>query len=450
MQNKNNYLRGRKMPIVSIIIPVYNAEKYLGRCIDSVLQQEWTDFELILADDGSTDDSGILCDGYAAKDARIRVLHKGNSGVSDTRNQCISIARGRYLQFIDSDDWITPDATKLLVEAAERSGAGMVIADFYRVAGERLIAKGAIEEEGLLSKEEFAECMMENPADFYYGVLWNKLYRRDIIKMHQLSMNVDISWCEDFLFNLEYFCYADSYYVLQAPVYYYVKRKGSLVSQGMSMSKTIKMKAEAFECFNQFYRNVWDGEEYEKKRRGLYRFFIDVAGDGFVPPILYRGVQKLGSERISLHRQTAMEEGILSDFYCSRKLFEQEIIAVAEQYGLKAKDAVLLLYVKEPRRVHNRKELADILGMPKKALSRSLQILQAFNMIQVSEEKDADTGFRELILSPLPAAEPILAALRQVQDHYDAVRFAGLTEEEIADYRMLTEKVKSNICETLK
>ena len=96
-------------PKVSIIIPIYNAQMHLKRCIDSVLKQDFEDFELLLMDDGSKDSSPEICDEYKKKDGRVIVVHKDNSGVSDTRNMAISLARGEYLQFLDSDDWITPD-----------------------------------------------------------------------------------------------------------------------------------------------------------------------------------------------------------------------------------------------------------------------------------------------------------------------------------------------------
>ena len=172
-------------PMVSIIVPVYNAELSLHRCIDSILNQEYTDFELLLMDDGSKDSSGTICDEYAAKDTRVRVIHKENSGVSDTRNQALELACGKYLQVLDSDDWITPNATKLFVDAAEEHNCDLVISDFYRVVGERVSHKGDIENEGVMTLEEFASHMIENPADFYYGVLWNKLFRRDIVEKYQ-------------------------------------------------------------------------------------------------------------------------------------------------------------------------------------------------------------------------------------------------------------------------
>ncbi|MFQ8879299.1 MAG: glycosyltransferase family 2 protein [Roseburia hominis] len=278
-------------PTVSIIVPVYNAKNYLQRCIDSILHQEYTDYELFLVDDGSTDGSGDICDAYAAADARITVIHKENTGVSDSRNLAISQARGTYLQFLDSDDWITPDATKLFVRAATEHDCDLVIADFYRVVGERVSHKGDIEDDGVLTREEFAAHMMENPADFYYGVLWNKLYRRDLVEKYHLRMDVSVNWCEDFLFNLEYILHANVFYALQAPVYYYVKTKGSLASQGLSITKTVKMKFMVFEYYNEFYKNVYDEKAYEKKRLSVYRFFLDAASDGTVPPTLLPGAK---------------------------------------------------------------------------------------------------------------------------------------------------------------
>ena len=190
-------------PTVSIIVPVYNAELTIGRCVESILNQDYTDFELLLVDDGSPDNSGAICDAYAARDSRVRVFHQENSGVSASRNLALDRAQGTYLQFLDSDDWITPDATSSLVRAMESGPCDMVISDFYRVVGERLSQKGDIDEDGIMTREEFAAHMMEDPADFYYGVLWNKLYRRAIVETHHLRMDPEISWCEDFMFNLE-------------------------------------------------------------------------------------------------------------------------------------------------------------------------------------------------------------------------------------------------------
>ena len=143
-------------PKVSIIVPIYNAQKTIARCIESILNQDYTDFELLLIDDGSKDDSGNICDFYAGQDERVRVIHKENGGVSVARNLALEEAEGEYLQFLDADDWITPNATRLLVESMEQNQCDMAIADFYRVIGERLSHKGSIEADGVLSREAFA------------------------------------------------------------------------------------------------------------------------------------------------------------------------------------------------------------------------------------------------------------------------------------------------------
>lgn len=209
------------MPVVSLIIPVYHAEKYLRRCLDSALQQTFSDMEIIAVNDGSEDASLEICREYEAKDSRFHVLDKENTGVSDSRNRAIAMAQGEYLQFLDSDDWLAPDATESLVYAARKYDCDLVIADFYRVDGAVFTEKQHIRERGLLTREQYAEYMMQEPADFYYGVLWNKLYRRSVIEEYQIRMNPELPWCEDFLFNLSYIRYAERFTAIQTPIYYY-------------------------------------------------------------------------------------------------------------------------------------------------------------------------------------------------------------------------------------
>ena len=334
-------------PKVSIIVPVYNAEKGLARCVDSILNQEFRDFELILMDDGSRDRSGEICDGYARADARVVVVHKENTGVSDTRNQAIARARGTFLQFVDSDDWLTADATKLMVRAAEETGCDLVIADFYRVVGEMVSRKGDIDTDQVIGREAFVGFMMENPADYYYGVLWNKLYRREIVEAHGIWMDAKISWCEDFLFNLEYVRYATTFYALRTPVYYYVKTKGSLVNQKVSLSRTVEMKLAMFECYNDFFKHVLDEEAYERKRLQVYHFLVDAAKDGFVFPATIPGTQKLGEERSQALQEVISEDGIIVERYRDRKLIERYLESVALKYDMTMAELSLLLYRKD-------------------------------------------------------------------------------------------------------
>ncbi len=455
-------------PMVSIVVPIYNAENYLRRCVDSILNQEYTDFELLLVNDGSTDASGDICEEYGDQDPRVIVIQKENTGVSDSRNRALDRARGKYLQFLDSDDWITPDATRLFVRAAEEYGCDMVISDFYRVVGERLSTKGDIEEEGVLTREEFAAHMMENPADFYYGVLWNKLYRRDIVEEHNLRMDTDINWCEDFMFNLEYIRYAKVFYALHAPIYYYVKRKGSLASQGINISKTVKMKLNVFEYYNNFYKHVLEEEDYEKNRLQVYRFFIDAAGDGTVPPSILPGSKKLGDERVFVNTEILQAEGLAGEDYRKRKLLEHYLEPVALKGDLKVMDVRLLLCLCEKHEWDSRRELADFAGISRTNLTSGLQRLTMKGFLKVEEvkepkpsKKDKTTGKNKMKTAEmaetkrkerggriaatiLPAADAIMKELKMAQRDYDAARFAGFTEEELIKYADLSEKIKEN------
>ena len=428
-------------PTVSIIVPVYNAEATISRCIESIINQEYRDFELLLIDDGSTDSSGMICDRYAAEDSRIRLIHKENTGVSETRNMALDLACGTYLQFLDSDDWITPNATRLFVEEAERYHCDMVISDFYRVVGKRVAHKGDIDDDCVLTQEEFSAHMLQNPADFYYGVLWNKLYRRDIVEKYHLRMNPEISWCEDFMFNLEYIRHAEVFYALQVPVYYYVKTKGSLASQGMSISKTIKMKLMVFEYYNNFYKHVLDEEDYEKNRLQVYRFLVDAAGDGAVPPSFFSGSKKLGEERNSVSQEVVAGEGILMDDYRDRKLLDYYLEPIAQKNNLTLGEVRLLLCLSQLRHIGTRKEIADFAGITVRSLSLLLQRLSLKNMLKYEENRTT----KELKITFLPLASPIQNEIAAAQSNFEQAKYAGFTEDELIQYAALTEKIKNNI-----
>ncbi len=453
------------MPLVSIIVPVHNAEKTIDRCITSILNQTYKDFELILLNDGSTDDSGIICDAYAGKDKRVRVLHKENSGVSDTRNMGIAMAEGEYLQFVDSDDWITPDATGVFVRAAKEHSCDMVIADFYRVVGERVSQKGDIEKEGVMDRAGYAVHMMQKPADFYYGVLWNKFYKRSIIEEHRLKMDSAISWCEDFIFNLEYIRHARAVYALKVPVYYYVKTKGSLVSQGISMKKTIQMKRTVFSFYNDFYKDVFGDADYEKRRGQVYRFLFDAAGDGIVSPLSTQGNYRLGDERTNVSEGVQEGEGIFFDIYREMKLQEKAFDIVALRNDMTTADVKALYYLSQPHENCTFHEMAEVLNISRRKLSLSIQKLLSKEMIGVSEsEKNKSKSktkmkekqqegkrkvkAREYVVTE--EAETVLSEMLFALCDLEQIQYEGFSQEEIEIYEKLNERKKQNIRKAVK
>ncbi len=244
-------------PSVSIIVPVYNAEKTLRRCLDSIRCQSWREIEVLLVNDGSTDGSRAICREYCERDKRFHLIdQERNSGVADSRNRAIAAATGKYLQFADSDDWLRSDATERMAEAAEQSGCELVVAGFYRVLERRIYAHRALFMSGKVTRERFVEGLMRAPANFYYGVLWNKLFRTDIVRLQKIACPDNLDWCEDTVFNLSYLAHAKHVMVLPEPVYFYTKQKGSLSSAGKVLPDMMNSRAEVFERYRKLYQTA--------------------------------------------------------------------------------------------------------------------------------------------------------------------------------------------------
>ena len=413
-------------PIVSIIVPVYNAAKPLGenktvlhRCIDSILNQEYRDYELIIVDDGSKDESGKILDEYAAKDSRIKVIHKENSGVSNTRNLAIQNARGKYIQFLDADDWITTDATKSLVRTMEESKADLVIADFYRVVGENTSHKGRIDSDKVLTRDEFADYMIQNPADYYYGVLWNKLYKKSIIDAYHLKMDASLSWSEDFIFNLEYLLHVKHVAPLQLPIYYYVKTEGSLVSQSrFDIRNIVDMKLSVIKYYDNFYKSIYDEKEYTRKRPEIMSFLVGFATDDSA---ISFSTKKLGEEivpvaKLSDHKQDA----ILHNYYTT-KLLERLLQRISTETGLSPNELIVIHYLNCFPHSNVTKDMSLFTDVNQLLLVPLLEKL-VFNEY-VTREKSSDF---ETYYSLSQKAESITKQLNQLTQDFDSIRFAGI------------------------
>ena len=269
------------------------------------------------------------------------------------------------------------------------------------------------------------------------------------------------------LFNLEYIRYAKVFYALHAPIYYYVKRKGSLASQGISISKTVKMKLNVFEYYNNFYKHVLEEEDYEKNRLQVYRFFIDAAGDGTVPPSILPGSKKLGDERVFVNTEILQAEGPAGDAYRKRKLLEHYLEPVALKGDLKVADVRLLLCLCEKHEWDSRRELADFAGISRTNLTSGLQRLTMKGFLKIEEVKEPKPSRKskaagevqgkaekpetrrkdrktKVTVTILPTAEAVMKELALAQRDYDEARFVGFTEEELIKYADLSEKIKEN------
>lgn len=221
------------MPELSIIVPVYKVEKYLPKCIDSILAQTFRDFELILIDDGSPDNCGAICDDYAARDSRIKVIHQENAGVSAARNAGLDIATGTYLGFVDSDDWIEPEMYETMIATAKEKNVDVVVCGFciFKDDGSYIGRSNACE--GFFTPEQLHASIytVPNPLD---GVCWNKLFLRE--RIENICFPVDIPRYEDTIYLFNCFLACGHGYKIKAPLYNVVERVGSATrSQNMDL-----------------------------------------------------------------------------------------------------------------------------------------------------------------------------------------------------------------------
>ena len=213
-------------PKVSVIVPVYNVEPYLPRCIDSILAQTYTDFELILVDDGSPDNSGAICDEYAAKDPRIRVIHKENGGVSSARNAGLDVATGEYVAFVDSDDYVS----MLYLEKLIRNKCDLSICSCYKISenGHSEIFLSVENETYLVTSEKIADWFDKR----YLIYVWGKAFRRAIIESANLRFDCRISLGEDTVFAVNYILLCNSIEFIADSLYFYIKySSGTLTKQ---------------------------------------------------------------------------------------------------------------------------------------------------------------------------------------------------------------------------
>ena len=285
-------------PLVSIILPVYNAQNHLARCVGSICAQTYRNIEIIILNDGSKDQSLPVCEEFRQKDPRILLVDKANSGVSDTRNLGLKLASGKYVEFVDSDDYLDPDFTERLVAAAEENEADFVIAPYKMVipAGaskpEQVLDK--IQDElgvmsvarppevreygflpaGVYDKDTFALRLMDKPASYFYSVLWNKLYRRDILTGNDIQFVSEMRWAEDLVFNMQYIQYAEVFASIPQPGYYYVQNPQSICHTQIKPATLVQNKIQVFHYYKDLYTRLG---MYEQVRPQLYKFLVDIA-----------------------------------------------------------------------------------------------------------------------------------------------------------------------------
>lgn len=254
--------------LVSIIVPVYNVEKYLGKCLDSLIDQTYRNLQIILVDDGSGDSSGTICDRYAAQDNRIQVIHKKKSGVSAARNTGLEAVKGSYICFADSDDWIDEKMIETMYENMVEEKAQISIIGYDMVWEDGRCQKKSDENAYYVwnQREAIAQWMTQK---IFKGFMWDKMFAREIFS--GIRFLEDRSYMEDVAIGLDLFARAEKVVYSGKIGYHYLQRQGSATNSGFQERELLGItEAEKMIRFSEEHQGIYDKEAYSRLLINVY------------------------------------------------------------------------------------------------------------------------------------------------------------------------------------
>lgn len=257
-------------PLVSIIVPIYNVEKYIYKVVESLCDQDYKNIEIILVDDGSPDNSPMIIDELALKNDRIVVVHKRNGGVSSARNAGLSIAEGKYIMFVDGDDWVDSTYVSFFVNMVE--GSNYVLGmnkNYYLDSGKKKVDNDQI---SIFDNNMVAEAIYNGEI---FVAVWNKIYNRQFLEENNLRFNEDIWFGEGMLFNIECLQYTNEIAVCEKSLYHQTPNQGSAMrafnlNSFLCGIKSMEMQKQIIELFSENVNNAWELHLY-----GYNRSIID-------------------------------------------------------------------------------------------------------------------------------------------------------------------------------
>ncbi len=254
--------------LISVVVPVFNVEKYLDHCILSVLNQTYKNLEIILVNDGSTDTCSVMCDQYAIYDSRIKVVHKFNEGLSSARNVGLEIATGKYVTFVDSDDSVTEDYIEVLYDALKKTNSQITIGDFLNVKSEEFVIKRDTilnESFQIFSPREAVQKMYNNPLNIHFVTVWGNLYQIDLFKSLRFPFG---KIHEDEFLSYKLFFSANRIVYTPNKIYNYFTRQGSVTTSPFSLNRLDVLQALEERII--FLKNL---SEFQLMNESLYFYF---------------------------------------------------------------------------------------------------------------------------------------------------------------------------------
>ena len=267
-----------KEDLISVIVPVYNMEQYLERCVNSIVDQTYRNLEIILVDDGSTDCSPRMCDEYAAKDGRIKVVHKVNGGLSDARNAGLQVATGTYIGYVDSDDWIEPQMYQRMYEACIEHQAQVAVCRYAKIYRDHVDREGngkvtVFDREGILKAY-----LADQPEYVVYNSVWSKLFDREVVEGVLFPVGKN---SEDIMYTTKAFCKLEKAVYIDECLYDYVlDREGSIMNVNRTQrmfQDEIPFWREHITCIRELVsRDMGDMAAYYFYRR-LLSYYMELA-----------------------------------------------------------------------------------------------------------------------------------------------------------------------------
>ena len=267
MEKNNNTRKENSQPKVSVIVPIYNGEKFLRKCLDSIVNQTLKDIEIILVNDGSVDESYKICQEYAKKDHRIILRNQKNKGSANARNQGMKLASGQYIGFVDSDDFIDSTMFSKLYEKAKKYNADIVNCDCMRNENDYII-ENKVEKDLVYDKEMIDDFLLQSNTTTLLWFTCRNIYRRSLLENNNIKY-IEGNIIEDSIFNLTALMSADIFYAVDAPLYHYMENPDSQV-----MSNSQPLLLEKLENVYNEKLSVYQGKNMEEFKQDLYNYTI--------------------------------------------------------------------------------------------------------------------------------------------------------------------------------
>ena len=263
-------------PLISVIIPAYNVEKRLDRCLQSVCDQSWPNLEIIVVDDGSPDGTGAVLDQWAARDPRITAIRQQNAGVSQARNRGLTVSKGEWIRFVDADDFLPPRSLEQLYRRVEAAGSDLVIAGYEHQVGKTIRVCNLAHRDDTVSCDEYLIFLKKYGHSFFCGVLWNKLFRRSLIEEAGLRFVDGLTFGEDFCFVCDYLRKAETVSFSTDVVYRYIRHPDSMTfcqtkDTTIHPIRNVKVKYHLYQSMQELFKARG---LYDRYRRGMWLYLF--------------------------------------------------------------------------------------------------------------------------------------------------------------------------------